>query len=246
MKKQWWAVAIGVCCLLLLAIMICVVAVLIYFGMTIDYSSLWSFDKPKDLGVRYTQADLTAGRETTGVKLEDLSADTGKSLEFSGSLEITGEYTDEMITAMISEAKYKYYPLNNTQVLIHDDGMIETSGNIDIVKLVKWASDLNGSGDADLLEIESYSGLISSNPKFYLQGTMSMTNNQIDLNIQQAQVSFFSATPEQISEYQAPLIEFVEQQIANVPNMNIKSAYFQNGELILDGTYPAVEKSAKE
>lgn len=233
----------GVACGCCLLVLLLVAGLLIYLGLGINWSGLTAWNKPRDLGVRYTQADLDKGRATTGVELAELPALSSKSIEFEGSKDISGEYSSEMITAMINGATYKYYPLTDTQVLIHPDGTLESSGNIDLNKVINWATDISGGNSVS--ELEEYANSSFANPSFYITGTMSVVNNDFDLNVTAAQVSFLQATPEQIAEY-APILEsFVEQQVSSVPNMFIRSADFSSGELRLDATYPAIERTIK-
>lgn len=240
-------------CLLISIIAIIIIALLVfgYFSLNPSKISLTNFTdifnlyRPKDLGIKYTEADLTAARKTVPIEFQTIPpSDDSKSIEFSGQKDISGTLTSEMITAMIDNAKYKYYPLSNTQVKINPDGTIETTGNIDISKTIRWAADLNT--DAEITgQLQSLANTISANPSFYLKGTMSVANNKFDLNIQEAKVSVFSANQEIIQQYEQPLTQFIEERVANVPNMNIKSADFSTGKLILDATYPAIEKTMK-
>lgn len=228
-------------------ISIAVIAILVlgflgYFGFIPGISYVLGANKPMDLGIKYTKEDLDKGRSMTGVELQDLSST--KSLEFSGSKNISGEYSNEIITAMINSAKYKYYPVTNAQVKIGPDGIIETSGNFNIDKAIKWSSDL-GSDTTFSTEAKKYVKYVPNNPSFYLKGKMSVTDNQISVDISQAKISRFTATDSIIKQYQGQLADFVESRISAIPEMKIKSADFSSGKLKLDGTYPAQEKSTK-
>lgn len=234
MKKALW---------IILGILVVLVLVLGYFGFVPGLSNLMGANKPVDLGVTYSEADLAQGRALTGVELQPLT-EAEKSLEFSGEKSITGDYSQSVISAMINGAKYKYYPITNGQVKISDDGTVETSGNFDILKAVRWSNDL-GADKSVTDQASSYIGNVSANPSFYLKGKMSVKDNQISLNIAEARVSRFSAPSSVINQYQGQLADFVEQRIANVPGMRVKSAEFANGKLILDAKYPAVEKSTR-
>ena len=230
-----------------LIVLACIVVVLVlvagYFGFIPGVSDAMGANKARDLGVKYTDADLQKGRELTGIDLQNLSGDA-KTLEFSGSKSISGEYTSSVITAMISSAKYKYYPLSNTQIKINSDGTLEAAGNFDIDNALKWSADLGGDTSFSR-EVVNYTSYVSNNPSFYLKGKMLVVNNQIDLNISSVQISRFAAPASVINKYQGDLANFVEQKIASVPGMNVKSADFSTGVLKLDATYPAVEKSLK-
>ncbi len=229
--------------IIIVSIIVVIVLVAGYFGFVPGVSQAMGANKAKDLGVKYTQEDLDKARQLANIDLQDLS-EGNTSLGFSGQQEITGDYTSEMITAMISSAKYKYYPLSNTQVKINNDGTVEAAGNVNIAKLVKWSNDL-GADKNVTDQASSYVGTISANPSFYLKGKMDVANNQINLNLSQAKISRFSAPSSMINQYQGQLADFVEQRIARVPGMDIKSAAFTDGKLKIDGTYPAIEKSTK-
>lgn len=233
MKKGW---------IVLVSIIVLIVLVLGYFGLFPGVSSLLGANKPKDLGVKFTEQDLNKGRELAPIELKDQTG--GKSLAFEGSKSISGDYTSEVITAMINSAKYKYYPLTNTQVKIGPDGTVETSGNISISKVGQWSLDL-GADEGLVATAKSYIGFVSPNPSFYLKGKMSVSNNQINLNVSQAKVGRFTAPTSIIDEYQGQLADFVADRMVNVPGMQVKSAVFEAGKMKLDATYPAIEKSHK-
>lgn len=227
---------------------IVVIAILVlgffgYFGFIPGISYVMGANKPMNLGIKYTKDDLDKGRSMTGVELQDLTQ-SSKTLEFSGSKSISGEYSNEIITAMINSAKYKYYPVTNAQVKISSDGIIETSGNFNIDKAIKWSSDL-GSDTSFSSEAKKYVKYVPNNPSFYLKGKMSVNDNQISVDISQAKISRFTAPESIIKQYQGQLADFVESRISAIPEMKIKSADFSSGKLKLDGTYPAQEKSTK-
>jgi hypothetical protein len=214
-----------------------------YFGLVPGLSDAMGANKAKDLGVKYTDADLQKARATTGVSLQDKTEGTS-SLEYSGEKSISGDYSNEMITAMINGAKYIYYPLTNTQVKISPDGTIETAGNFNISKALSWSTDVGGSQVlAD--QAKPYTKFVSNNPSFYLKGTMSVKDNNITVDIKQAQISRFTAPKSIIDKYQGELATFVESKIKAIPGMNVKSADFSTGTLKLDATYPAVSKTKK-
>ncbi len=247
MKKVWWIV--GGCCAVTAGLLVVVVAVVIAGLLLVpksmpDITGMLGLNKARDLGVRYTYEDLRAGREITQVEFEDLSENSETSIQFSGQKDISGEFSSEMITAMINGATYKYYPLTNTQVKIYPGGLIETSGNIDISKLVKWATDLNADPEVTS-QIDRYIGGIAANPSFFLKGTMSVTDNSIDLNVQQAQISVLQVDKATIDQYQGQVADFVEERIANVPGMDVRSADFSSGKLLLNASYPEIEKTLK-
>jgi len=228
----------GLTVLIILAVVIVLVMVFL-----VIFSDKFGANKAKDLGVKFSDADLQSGRSQMGVTLEDLTSED-KSLEFSGTKVITGTYTSEMITAMISAAKYKYYPLTNTQIKIAQDGTIEAAGNFNIDKAMKWSKDL-GTNKTTLNGAKIATSLISNNPSFYLSGKMTVKKNKINLNISKAKISRFNIPKFYINRYQKNLAAFVEQRISNVPNMDLSSVEFGSGAMQLNGTYAEVEKSLK-
>jgi len=233
MSKGW---------IVFISIVVLIILVLGFFGLFPGVSNILGANKPKDLGISYSQADLDAGRTLTGVTLQDQTAE--KSLGFEGTKSISGEYSSQVITAMIDSAKYKYYPISNAQVRINPDGTVETSGVINISKVGQWSLDL-GADEGLVSKAKSYIGIVSPSPSFYLKGTMSITNNQINLSITDAKVSRFTAPKAIIDQYQGQLADFVEQRMANVSGLQVRSAKFENGKMILDANYPAIEKSQK-
>jgi len=234
MKRGWW---------IFFGIIVLIILVLGYIGLVPGLSNAMGANKAKDLGVKYTESDLQKGREMTGVELQTLGDQT-QTLEFSGVKDISGAYSNEIITAMINGAKYKYYPITNAQVKIHEDGSIETSGNFSIDKAIVWSNTLGGDeslGD----QAKSYTKWISSSPSFYLSGKMDVVNNQITLNIDSAKICRFSAPKSIIDQYQGVLADFVENRISHVTGMKVESVDFTGGKMDLTGSYPAIEKSVR-
>lgn len=230
--------------IIIAVLIVIIVLALAYLGYAPGLSDKFGISKAQDLGVSYTDEDLAKARAITGVELLDLEPQA-KSLVFEGEKEISGEFTSEMITAMINSATYKYYPLANTQVKIHNDGTVETSGNLIIDNVIKWSAETGGDTKMSA-EAKSYLKYLPASPSFYLKGRLSVANNQISLNTSEAKVAMFAATPEIISQYQGQLAEFIELKIASVPGMTVRKADFTGGNLKLDGTYPKVEKSLKK
>ena len=86
--------------IIIVSILVVIVLVAGYFGFVPGISQAMGANKAKDLGIKFTQEDLDKARQIANIDLQDLS-EGNTSLGFSGQQEITGDYTSEMITAMI-------------------------------------------------------------------------------------------------------------------------------------------------
>jgi hypothetical protein len=218
-----------------------VLLILGYLGFVPGLSSLFGSDKPRDLGVAYTSADLESFRAKTGVKVDDLPAGLApaQSLKFSSQVAIKHDFTESELTANLNAGKWKYFPLSDAQVKISNDGLVELSAILHKDHLLGFAQAKNLPA-GELSRIQDYLKYLPSDPPIYLRGVASVTDNHVQLNLQQAIVgkvsvpaSFFS------SEAQAAGGKFLEDWIASVPNFSIHSLTFSEGQLYFDGTYPA-------
>lgn len=100
-----------------------------YLGFIPGLSDLMG-SGPKDLGVRYTQADYQSA-------LAKMPGQINKNTEYacftctyksSGSIPVNTAFTQEELTAFINHLNSKKGPLKNAQLRLNADGSVELSG----------------------------------------------------------------------------------------------------------------------
>jgi hypothetical protein len=131
------------CSALLLAACVCIVlfALLANFLAQIapDILKLAGF-KPKDLGVKWSEADYLSLVQKCGV-LEEAppqSADRNAyDIEFSGGQDVDWTLTDSEITAWLNTGRPGWWPFADAQFRIHAGDTIEVSFTLNTPKLMK-------------------------------------------------------------------------------------------------------------
>jgi len=122
-----------------------------YFGFIPGLSSLLGTDKPKDLGIKYTQMDYESALEKGGGELKKLPTTSTESILYEGSHKVKEKFTTQELTALAQEKEeWVDYPLENLQIRINDDDTCEIAGIIKLTKiqnLCNWRSNLRSNQD---------------------------------------------------------------------------------------------------
>ena len=227
------------CGLAIAVIVIAAVLVLGYLGFVPGVSNLFGSNKPKDLGVTYTQADYNSAHARNGTTHSILPAGTAteNSIKFSGSHPVNTIYTQAEINAEINDRDWEYYPLKDCQLRINADNTVEFSGLVITSRLKNYAAGLKESDDT-MNSITNYIKYIPGNPAFYAKGTVEVANGQIvNTNITQFKVGNINFTS-QIEDKLPDIINAVETQMQHYPGFTIKTLKFANGKVQFVGTLP--------
>jgi hypothetical protein len=239
LMKKWIIVVI--------LIILIPVLVLGYLGFVPGLSDLMGSNKPRDLGVRYTQADLNSLMAKNGVQdvvLPPTSNPAG-SLRYEGTKPLKNSFTQEELTArMADNEKVKYNPLSEPQLRINADGTAEMSGKIDLDMIEDSATAFNVP-DYTVQEAVPYIDkvkAINPNPAFYGKGKIVIKDNQISLDMQKAEIG---RTPIPLDQLPMDRITSgMEDMMGLVPGLNVKSLTFEDGKMSFDGNVPAKVSSA--
>jgi hypothetical protein len=213
-----------------------------YLGLIPGVSSLFGSDKPRDLGVKVTQANLDSANAKTGVKLVTLqSAKSPKeSISYSGQKNLKAEFSSEEITAMLANGKWKYSPVSDCQVRFNQDGSVEVSGLLRVDRIYSYA-EATGIPASDVKQFLDALKLGSVNPPFYMKGTASAKDNKATVNFESIEIGRLNVPADLIANNKTRLIGLAEDRARQVPGLNAKSLTFANGIMQFDGTVPETE-----
>ena len=208
------------------------------------------FFKPKDLGVRYTEADYKSAIEKTGISitfdgktgqtLEQYKKDSkGKKLDIKDYNWDFSDYKRETVTLTAAEASAlldniapSFWWFKNVQVKALPNGIMEGSSTLDLSIL----DDLIGEKKALIpFDVPKTSKII-----IYSKGALSIKENKIS-----ASPDVFNVGPFQLSNdvLNDENISIMEEEFAKiytiVPDLKIHSLTADaNGNFVFDGTYP--------
>lgn len=244
--------------LLGLTLVLILIPVVLYF--------LLNASKPRDLGIRYTEADRKSGRaksqikyETTKEKLPDEQA-----WQTFGKRDVNATFTQEEITAIMNNKIGAYFPYQNVQLKFNSDGSGEISGSLIKSRLPMYGATFAAPQEA----VDFAMKFLPENPVFYLKGKASLVNNEVAIFEPQAfEIGripmplgvFLSAAPKlfpqayamdlgemtsQLSKLQnkrALIIGFINSRLSMIEGFYAQDAHFEEGQLIYKGTLPEKE-----
>lgn len=170
----------GVKKLLLILLVLTVIIPLIFFsflGVIPGTASLFGADRPRDLGIKYTTADLTSARIKSQIQYLVLP-DGGrfsKTRVFAGAREVKADFTAAEITASLNNQPWRDWPYREVQVKFNADGSGEVSGVLLKEKLPGYLSAIGvPSVAANFVE-----KVLPAKTAFYVKMQASLADNKV-------------------------------------------------------------------
>jgi len=211
-----------------------------YYGLVPGISTIMRADKPRDLGISYTEQDRLNGRAKINWQLEELpsSLPPEQSLIYSGQKDVTASFSSQELTAWLDN-NWKYTPITNAQIKISQDNTIEMSGILHTDRIETYARVMHAPEDF-YSTLMNYHWLFIGKPPIYIKVSATITHNIAQAKIYKFQIGRFSISPDLLSQNNNIFTEAAEWQIKSIPGLNIRSLSFKNGFTEFDGTLPAV------
>src|SRR3990167_2512091 len=207
--------------------------------------------QPKSLGVAYAEADLDSIYQKLGTDFESLVPSTangvGKSLVVSGSHPVDQTFSSQELTAAADNRREQYssFPFDKVQIRVNADGTVEGSATVNLKNLINYLVDLGVSEDLVNQGAEKFKIPNTSLP-VYLKVSGSITNNQSNLTVHQAQVANIGVPADLINQYGPALNGLIESVIKNrQPSYNIETLNVANGQVHFKGTAPEKEQALR-
>jgi len=251
---------------LLAILVIGAVLVLGFLGYIPALSKFLGTDKPRDLGITYTEQDRVSAREKSGIVYEELPASTPAemSVQRSGSKKVTNSWTSEEVTALLNNRPYKYWPITDVQIKLNADGTAELSGVLIKDKFVGFAAGIGVPAEA----IAVFMKYLPAEPTFYVKAKASLKDNAVnEFDVQSVSLGkmplpvttllaginpirpvYAADLLSELSRYQNKrqiVIDFINQRLGKITGFNAKRADFNGGKLNFDGTLSETEKTVR-
>jgi len=183
-------------------------------GVVPGLSSLMGTASPRDLGVRYTQADYESG-------LAKIPGHTVSNPEYmcvtcdyrsSGSVPADAAFTQEEFTAQLDTLNSKKGPIKDWQVRFNDDGSVESSA------LVKY----------DMLRVP-----------VYVKGRVAdYDTRRVDLDVEDVEVDGIGLSGSRTREATDLANEFARDFFVRNPGLSVEQLEVGSGEVHFKGTFP--------
>lgn len=215
---------------------------LIVFGVIVlaIVAAIMIFTMPKDLGVRYTKADLDSVNNKLAINYGALPAsnDAKASLKLSGTKALDALLTEAEMTALLNQPskQWKNYPVSNVQMKINDDGTVEMTGKI-LVSRIKAYSEATDMPEKYTRIADENAKLVPVNPSFYYKGDYSVKDNKLQGSVTELKVGPLEVPKDWVDDNTNFINDFVEDRLDSA-GMNVESATFTNGKLDIKGTVP--------
>lgn len=240
-----------------------VVLALGYFGIIPGLSSLMGTNKPRDLGIKYTEVEYKSARGRSQIEYTALPANTlpEASRVFSGSRPVKTEFSSAEVTALMNNRPWKYWPYSSVQIKFNADGSGEISGVLIKDKLPGYGAMIGVPKEA----VEFAMKFLPNNPVFYVKGKAALADNIVSVfEPQKFEIGriplpvgiFLSFVPPQfikqtyaavdiggmsselskVQNKRALIIGYINQRLSTFSGFFAKSAYFTEDRLVFDGT----------
>jgi Zn-finger domain-containing protein len=166
----------------------------------------------------------------------------GRTVQFSGTRTVKATRTSEQLTALANSADlkaWKYYPYQNVQIRVNNDGSVEASGRLlsDRLSAALARPGLDMTAE-ERGYVNDYGKYIKGNPALYVKFKGGVSNNKVDINFSKVEAGGIGIPSEVMGEVNSHVKNLAERKMVRVPGLNIKSLTFQNGKMNFDGTVP--------
>ncbi len=212
-----------------------------YLGFVPVVSTVLGTDKPRNLGIGYSEKEFRSYVIKAGTQIIEMTnpTDATHSIRYEGKRDLTESFTQEEISARLNYARWRYMPVTNTQVKIHDDGTIEFSGTVLMDRLDGFIARV-GMGRYSRADVEkglSYIGLLKINPPIYAKAKASVTDNKPSISVENIQVGKFNVPLGTVRANEV-VTAIAQTIITQVDGLYAKSTTFSNGKMNFTGTVP--------
>ena len=228
--------------ILMVLVVIAAAAVLAlgYLGFVPGVATAFGSDKPRDLGIRATEADAQSANQKAGISLAALPAGVSpeESLQLSGQKAVNASFSDEELTALVRvhEGKWAYYPVSDCQIKINGDGTVEASGILRMDRAYGYAQATGVPAEVVSVVVDRLK-IANTNPPFYVKGTVSVANNKVSGVVQQVEIGRFTLPANWVADNKAAIASFLEDRLDRA-EIAAKSVTFANGAMKFEGTVP--------
>ena len=218
-----------------------------YFGVIPGIASVFGADKPRDLGITVTKEESVQAQSKTGVAVVALPANAPltQSIVLTGKKPQVYTMTSKEISALANNRTWKYYPLEQVQIRINDDGTVESSGVLNVDLMMNYVQAI-GYSSADVEKALATYKLPLKKLPFYLKTTGEVKDGKVTGSILAAEAGRIPIPESLISDSTPQIISILEEGIAKSPGFSIKSLKFENGNLLFDGTVPEQEATVNK
>lgn len=197
-------------------------------------SKIMGSNKPVDLGIEISVDSAYQGLDALGqpTTVEELQEIVDNPDSF-GTVQTT--LSEEEASSLMALNQIPDFPVRLTQIKFNDDGTFESSGMIWIDKFPTFLA-RNGVSSEGVEKVMGYIGFMDST-NYYMKGTFSITNNNVDLNMDSVKVGRISLPTGIINDNRGSVENTISNMLTN-NGYNIRSMYVSDGKVNVDMDQP--------
>lgn len=229
--------------LLLLLVLVGVLG-LGYLGFIPAISKLMGTDKPRDLGMKFTQENYDSGIAKSGMKLDTLPTDSEVSVKYEGTHEVKNNFSDDEINAHLIKTSLSEFPFSQVQLRINDDNSCEVSGIVKLTQMENYLS-IFGVSTGDFEKALEKVNIPLADVPFYAKGMGTARDNSLSLDFSNIEVGRFPVPSNIVNEYEDNLSQLGNTIMKSIDGFSVKEARFENNSIYFDGTLPDVEATRR-
>lgn len=217
------------------------VVVLGYLGLIPQIAKILGSDKPRDLGVTYTDKILLETREKSGVEIKTLTPAENPvaTISYMGKHAVDGSFSSEELTAAVNNRPWIYNPVERVQIKISGDEL-EASGYLLTDRILGFVT-ATGGAKFDISLIMKYLKLPGGKIPFYVKTSGEMKDNNLSLNVSSLEAGRLPVPLTFINKFKPQIIEFIEERVIFARGTSIESLTLADGKMNFKGTLPDLE-----
>lgn len=243
-----------------------------YLGLVPGLSKIMGSNKPRDLGVQFSEADKTSGRAKSQIVYDTLpeNTPTAQSIQRFGKREVNTEFSSAEITALMNNRPWKYWPYADVQVKFNADGSAEISGILLKDRLAGYGAAIGLPQAA----VDFAQKFLPANPVFYVKGKAALANNAVSVfepqdfelgrvplpvsvflsyfpnilsvdEVQAAESNDMVSQLSQIKNKRELIINYINSRLSQINGFYAREAKFGNNKLVYNGTLPERESTVR-
>jgi hypothetical protein len=213
-----------------------------YLGVIPGVSKLFGSDKPRDLGVKFTENDFKSMETKTGATAEPMpdSETVSLTIKHVGQHDVDATFTQEEFTSKVSNRKWRDNPFGNVQVKFNADGSAEASGILKLPVATRFFAAI-GIATADVEAAAKKFNVPMADVPFYFKGTGVAENNHITPNLTALEIGRVPVPQSIINQYQQEAADLATDLLGRVQGFSMEKAEIVDGKLHFVGTLPDKE-----
>lgn len=213
-----------------------------YFGVIPGVSKLFGSDKPRDLGVTFSEADFKNMEAKTGATAELMpdSEMVNLTIKHVGQHNVDATFTQEEFTSKVSNRQWRDNPFGNVQVKFNADGSAEASGILKLPIATRFFAAM-GIASADVEAAARKFKVPMADVPFYFKGTGVAENNHITPNLTALEIGRVPVPKAIIDQYQQEAADLATDLLSRVQGFSLEKAEIVESKLHFVGTLPDKE-----